>query len=389
MFTLCWVSAHHSSHRHSALFHPGCKTEISTSIWEWIPLLTNSLLWASPLLNRFLMLNWQPQLTEIMAGLNYLHGLTPPVVHGDLRGANILVTSNEPPRCCLADFGLALVAETQTLTSTSEMRGASRWLSPEHIDPSAFRDHDLNYDRRPRDIYAFACTVVEVILLSLHVCPWTNDNVKIITEKPPFSGQLLTDSAVIIQVLNGARPSRPESVWCSEELWDLVKKSWGQEPRDRPSAAFIHASLQSILLSRQHWFGRRGGSPCIAAQLGGFSVSALFGNSNMRGSSARVNCHVLSDKNYPSLPHHLYAIFDDIRWKDSHKDCSCPWRCLCWHVHSFGSVHYIYLPILIGSRAIRILSEGIPKGWRIVLVDRNTYALSPPCTYCSLITILC
>ncbi|KAE9397481.1 kinase-like protein [Gymnopus androsaceus JB14] len=174
-------------------------------------------------------------LTEIMAGLNYLHGLTPPVVHGDLRGANILVTSNEPPRCCLADFGLALVAETQTLTSTSEMRGASRWLSPEHIDPSAFRDHDLNYDRRPRDIYAFACTVVEII-----------------TEKPPFSGQLLTDSAVIIQVLNGARPSRPESVWCSEKLWDLVKKSWGQEPRDRPSAAFIHASLQSILLSRQH-----------------------------------------------------------------------------------------------------------------------------------------
>lgn len=112
-----------------------------------------------------------------MAGLAYLHGLTPPVIHGDLRGANILVTSDEPgcpPRCCLADFGLALVAETQTLTSTSEIRGASRWLSPEHIDPSAFRDHDLVRDRLPaRDVYAFACTVIEVILL--FITPyWTN-----------------------------------------------------------------------------------------------------------------------------------------------------------------------------------------------------------------------
>ncbi|KIK58523.1 hypothetical protein GYMLUDRAFT_1005780 [Collybiopsis luxurians FD-317 M1] len=103
-------------------------------------------------------------LTEIAAGLRYLHGLIPPVVHGDLRGANILVSSDgaDLPRCCLADFGLALVAETQTLTSTTEMRGASRWMAPELIDPSAYEDFDSKRNRLPADIYAFACTVIEV-----------------------------------------------------------------------------------------------------------------------------------------------------------------------------------------------------------------------------------
>ncbi len=63
-------------------------------------------------------------------------------------------------RCCLADFGLSLFAETQALDSSSGMsKGSARWLAPEYIDP------DVVIDRAfitARDIYAYGCTVVEV-----------------------------------------------------------------------------------------------------------------------------------------------------------------------------------------------------------------------------------
>lgn len=77
---------------------------------------------------------------------------------------------------------------------------------------------------------------------------------KILTEKPPFFGQLLTDSAVIIEVLSGVRPFRPESVWCTDELWSLVEQCWVHNPQDRPSATFLHSRLQSMLLESSQGF---------------------------------------------------------------------------------------------------------------------------------------
>ncbi|KAE9403870.1 kinase-like protein [Gymnopus androsaceus JB14] len=40
---------------------------------------------------------------QIAQGLAYLHELDPPVVHGDIKGANILIT-DDSRQCCLADF---------------------------------------------------------------------------------------------------------------------------------------------------------------------------------------------------------------------------------------------------------------------------------------------
>jgi serine/threonine protein kinase len=79
-------------------------------------------------------------------------------VHGDLRGANILVSDAE--NACLTDFGLTVLSDA----STSESRpsaGCARWMAPELLNP-------LNWgvQNRPRtpasDIYAFACVCLEV-----------------------------------------------------------------------------------------------------------------------------------------------------------------------------------------------------------------------------------
>ncbi|KAE9388623.1 kinase-like protein [Gymnopus androsaceus JB14] len=124
---------------------------------------------------------------QIAEGLFYLHELDPPVVHGDIKGANILISDDR--RCCLADFGLS-VLDTQSMnpTHTASVQGSLRWLAPEFINPTPLP----NAGRlTSRDIYAFGCTVFEIL-----------------TGRPPFSHHNL-DISVAIDVLKGVRPVLP------------------------------------------------------------------------------------------------------------------------------------------------------------------------------------
>ncbi|KAJ7235848.1 kinase-like domain-containing protein [Mycena rebaudengoi] len=94
-------------------------------------------------------------LSEIAQGLQYLHSQN--IVHGDLRGANILITDEWA--ACLADFGLTHLSDATT-AATSNRAGSIRWMAPELIDPGHF---GLNFVRTPAsDIYAFGCVCVEV-----------------------------------------------------------------------------------------------------------------------------------------------------------------------------------------------------------------------------------
>ncbi|KAL0566975.1 hypothetical protein V5O48_015023 [Marasmius crinis-equi] len=117
------------------------------------------------------------QILEIAAGMSYLH--THKIVHGDIKGANVLV--NEQRRCHLADFGLAVTtAETTTLVnSTSTMAGSLRWMAPElfHLGDDAEPESATSGEGKAtgskfaRDIYAFACTVLEVSYSSNYLLP--------------------------------------------------------------------------------------------------------------------------------------------------------------------------------------------------------------------------
>ncbi|KAF7336031.1 hypothetical protein MSAN_02316800 [Mycena sanguinolenta] len=67
-------------------------------------------------------------LLEIAQGLEYLHSMD--VVHGDLRGNNILIT--DEGSACLSDFGLAtsIADADSTITSSSNRAGSSQWFAP-------------------------------------------------------------------------------------------------------------------------------------------------------------------------------------------------------------------------------------------------------------------
>ncbi|KAK7013616.1 hypothetical protein VNI00_019469 [Paramarasmius palmivorus] len=131
-------------------------------------------------------LEWNPghdrlaSIYEIASGLAYLHSLDPVVIHGDIKGANILVDENH--NCRLADFGLAAVLETQIVKNgtSGTIQGSAHWMAPELfrvqvMDTSAPRSND---DKRPGDVYAWACTVFEVrlaIITFVDVEPGTDE----------------------------------------------------------------------------------------------------------------------------------------------------------------------------------------------------------------------
>ncbi|KAJ7578207.1 kinase-like domain-containing protein [Mycena floridula] len=139
---------------------------------------------------------------DIAAAMQYLHEHKPSIVHADIRGTNVLVLDNL--RCCLADFGLSAITES------SGIHRQSSWFK-------------LN--QTPRDIYAFACTVLEIY-----------------TGKHPFP-EYRVDFKVGQEVSESRRPSRPPDVF-SDELWDLVEKCWRQDPAHRPSATDVVNSLR-------------------------------------------------------------------------------------------------------------------------------------------------
>ncbi|KAK0439169.1 kinase-like domain-containing protein [Armillaria borealis] len=159
-------------------------------------------------------------LVQIAEGMKYLHSLDPPIVHADIRGANILVMDDL--RCCLADFGLSLFAESQTLNSSSRMsKGSTRWLAPEYIDPDAVIDRAYV---TARDIYAYGSTVVEIF-----------------TGEPPF-GYIKNEPAVMLAVIAGRRPLRPQHL-LQDGLWSLVMACLTASPSERPNAERISKVL--------------------------------------------------------------------------------------------------------------------------------------------------
>ncbi|KAJ3576723.1 hypothetical protein NP233_g239 [Leucocoprinus birnbaumii] len=91
---------------------------------------------------------------DVASGLKYLHGQN--IVHGDLKGANVLVHSSG--RACLADFGLSTIRDPEvmamtTSSSSSGCGGTIRWMAPELLSS---HDTDDPISTKATDIYAFA-----------------------------------------------------------------------------------------------------------------------------------------------------------------------------------------------------------------------------------------
>ena len=72
---------------------------------------------------------------EILECVKYLHSLSPPVIHRDLKPGNILITEkpNNGRYVKLCDFGLSVEHKSYSMTHTKEM-GTEGYIAPRSND---------------------------------------------------------------------------------------------------------------------------------------------------------------------------------------------------------------------------------------------------------------
>ncbi|KAK1223502.1 hypothetical protein PQX77_013629 [Marasmius sp. AFHP31] len=170
---------------------------------------------------------------DVASGLAHLHSMK--IVHGDLKGVNVLMTPDE--RACIADFGLSHVADTHSLrlsaTTMGQARGTTRWLAPELLRPDPPSSASMK-----SNMYAYACVCYEVCVNFVSKS-WSSPILlrKIFTSgNTPF--YQLAEAAVIVAVLLDKRhPSRPGGVGeRADRMWEIMVACWNHESQDRPAA---------------------------------------------------------------------------------------------------------------------------------------------------------
>lgn len=156
-------------------------------------------------------------LLDAARGMHYLHSSVPPIIHRDLKSANLLV--DDVWRLKVADFGLARIFSKTGETMT--MVGSASWTAPELLNHQ--------HATEKVDIYSFAIVVWECL-----------------TRETPHRD--LTAFQILIQVSqHGLRPPVPSDA--PLRLVDLMKACWAENPRERPSFSYILRQLSSIVSS--------------------------------------------------------------------------------------------------------------------------------------------
>lgn len=187
--------------------------------------------------------------TQIAGAVVHLHQFG--VIHGDLKGANILVSDDGMLQ--LTDFGLAIMRDTtiQFSRSSNVTGGTVRWMAPEllfgsetggntasrSLKETVSRATESESDSgttlsKETDIYALGMTMLELL-----------------TGEHPFN-HVKRDAAVIHKVGNSERPNRPTKILDQSTqgtpFWEILQKCWAQKPADRPTANEVVALMSQL-----------------------------------------------------------------------------------------------------------------------------------------------
>ncbi|KAG9018928.1 hypothetical protein FRB90_008121 [Tulasnella sp. 427] len=157
---------------------------------------------------------------DTIEALKFLHERNPPVCHGDIKSANVLVNGNF--RAVLCDFGLARLYEDSgfgRLETTTGFKGSIRWCSPEILDGAP---------RTPgSDIYAWAWLVWEIM-----------------TGELPYEGTF-AEYSIIRKIFESPLPQVDGESRLGDclQVWELMTRCWAAEPEDRPTANMCRTTV--------------------------------------------------------------------------------------------------------------------------------------------------
>jgi len=162
-----------------------------------------------------------PLILGILDGLNYLHTRKQPVIHGDLRASNVLVSDTGRP--CLADFGLSRVLSQNHTPTSSNCGGSVRWMAPEVLNGSNMSEAS--------DIWAFGMIILEIT-----------------TGKRPYL-DISIEPLVIRTICDRIIPSRPDTKQApslTDKLWEICLECWHFDPQGRPATSQLLKKISRI-----------------------------------------------------------------------------------------------------------------------------------------------
>ncbi|XP_061696234.1 receptor-interacting serine/threonine-protein kinase 2-like isoform X2 [Syngnathoides biaculeatus] len=158
-------------------------------------------------------------LYEIALGVNFLHNMSPPLLHHDLKTQNILLDSEFHVK--IADFGLSkwrqLSVSQGSGSRPSEIGGTVIYMPPEEYEPSRSRRADVKHD-----MYSYAIIMWEVL-----------------SRQIPYD-EVTNPMKIMFNVLRGMRPdtsqaSLSDQIPSRDTLVCLMTCGWTANPDERPS----------------------------------------------------------------------------------------------------------------------------------------------------------
>ncbi|RLN93197.1 hypothetical protein BBJ28_00024827, partial [Nothophytophthora sp. Chile5] len=203
------------SHRNVVKMYGGCHVGQLVFVCEYAP--QGSLDSFSKAEGRDPLLIWSTLLSAA-TGLRYLHDVG--VVHGDLKGNNILIGKDGVAK--LTGFGLSFFRKNADLEAEQGALGAYRWKAPECLDGGVATFAS--------DIFSFGMCIIEAVSGAL---PW---------------GNRIDDIVVKYHVMKGELPQRP-AVFEDEE-WDLVQQMCCSDPKQRLNLVSVVVRLTTIVKRR-------------------------------------------------------------------------------------------------------------------------------------------
>ncbi|KAG7380874.1 hypothetical protein PHYPSEUDO_006709 [Phytophthora pseudosyringae] len=208
---------------------------------------------------------------DIIEGLVYLHSMNPPLVHGDLKSANVLLRSNL--RAKLTDFGLSrylqspedeglgsadttteedATATTSSSRYDSRARGTGRWMAPELLTSGA-------QSSMASDVYAFGIVLSEIDTCELPFAEREKLAVRSLRSRTASAGEgssedgdsrLMNESVIVHKIISeGWKPSF--RVTCPEVIKKLAQDCLLPDPNARPTSLAVAHRLRKAAIKRE------------------------------------------------------------------------------------------------------------------------------------------
>ncbi|KAM4027010.1 receptor-interacting serine/threonine-protein kinase 2 [Anomaloglossus baeobatrachus] len=168
-------------------------------------------------------------LYEIALGVNFLHNMSPPLLHHDLKTPNILLDSEFHVK--IADFGLSKWRMlSQSYSDQNPPGGTIIYMPPEMYEPSIKNSRGSV----KHDMYSYAIIMWEVL-----------------SRRQPYEGAI-NPMQIMFSVAKGSRPDTSEEYLPSgipdrDVFVSLMQSGWATDPNDRPAFLKCLLDLEPVI----------------------------------------------------------------------------------------------------------------------------------------------